>query len=214
MKLQRPSPSLSEKLASRHFEGGHAKDEIGQRLADAMKASRETAEALVVIADRLEADKNLSPEGRADKLAQQAKAMSKDVDVKFADALARAKLELKKLDSAMLLPPVGDAVGAVADSEMRAALRSMSSADRTRLVVGSIKANDAAVALPALRGHSALTGISEQEKSTLLDAWRRARFPAEADRAERLNKAIAAVERAGTVYGAFVQQISPNRSAA
>jgi len=205
---------MSEKLALRHFEGGNAKDEIGQRLADAMKASREAAEALVVIADRLETNASLSPQGRTDKLVQQAKAMSKDVDAKFADALARAKLELKKLDHAMLLPPVGDAVAAAADSEMRAALRSMSSADRTRLVVGSIKGDDDGVALPALRGHPALTGLSEQEKGTLLDAWRRARFPVEADRYQRLNMAVAAVERAGTVFGDFVGQISPSRSAA
>jgi len=179
-----------------------------------MKASREAAEALVVIADRLEADGNFSRQGRAEKLARQAKAMSTEVSAKFANAVARAKLELKKLEEAMQLPPVDDAVSAQLDGEMRSALLRMSSADRTRLVVGSIKAGDDGVALATLRGHSALTGLSEQEKSTLLDAWRRARFPIEADRAERLNKAVAAVERAGTVFGDFVGQISPSRSAA
>jgi hypothetical protein len=97
-------------------------------------------------------------------------------------------------------PPPANAVDAMLHGEIRARLAKMSDEERA----SAIASGDDHIIAAYLHGPAMLTGASEAEREMHRRAWQRAKFPAEIDRAERLKKAMAAMERGASLLLQFV----------
>jgi hypothetical protein len=88
--------------------------------------------------------------------------------------------------------------------EIRAALARMDPTARAKALGDAIAAGDEAVVSAALRGGGLLVGMSSEQVAGLRQRWSAARHPEAYARAERLNRALAAVETAGQAVVGFV----------
>ncbi|MCB1441758.1 MAG: hypothetical protein KDJ72_01950 [Methyloceanibacter sp.] len=191
------NPHRRRDVQTGDYEPDLAMDGLGQAMRKGMAA----AEKINALAGALKADTTLSPSERAVQLRQNALRVGEAAAVELDDAKAKLIREVELVDKATSVPPAPrDPIGLQMESELRAALRSMKEEQREKLLCDL----DDRIAAAVLRAHPATVGVTSDAQALYRERWRKAKFPAEADRLARLRKAGEVAERAGHALLAFV----------
>lgn len=192
--LKRPSPSIDERLVT-HAAGDDPADEIVAGLARAARIARENAARLHAAAEAVARDASQPEAARRLAVSSAAKTIGPRVAAELDRARAMALAEMRRVTEATSAPPAPqDPAALQIDGELRAVLRRLNHEDRGKAL------SDERVLAAALRGPAILAGMGGAEQAALAERYRREAHPAAAGRIEQLNKAIAALDRVGTVF--------------
>ncbi|TKB12806.1 MAG: hypothetical protein E5V75_24015 [Mesorhizobium sp.] len=176
-------------------------------LETAMRGAEELMQRVVVLAGTK--DPAATVDGHALKVRDVAVAAAEQAARKLDAAREAAQNEINRLQAETAAPPPPRDPHAVQlEAEIRARLASMKDKERGETIAKAIKDGDDLVVGSFLRGPAMLTGVGEHEREMRRHAWRSARFPDKVDREQRLQKAIAAVDRGGRAMIAMVQEIA------
>ena len=101
-------------------------------------------------------------------------------------------------------------------SRSRQRLAAMPHEDRGKVIAAAIKDDDDLMVGAILRAPPMLSGMSQVEQNYRRALWRQRRYPNEVDREQRLEKAVAALDRGGAAMLAFIRTMtaSPEAEAA
>ena len=192
--LKKPSPSIDERLVT-HVAGEDPDDEIVAGLARAARIARENAARLHAAAEAVNRDQSQPEAGRRRAISAAAMTIGPRVAAELDRARAMALAEMRRVTEATGAPPAPqDPAALQIDGELRAVLRRLTHEDRGRAL------SDDRVLAAALRGPGLLSGMGDAEQRVLAERYRRTAHPAAAGRIEQLNKAVAALDRVGTVF--------------
>lgn len=191
--------------------GGYVPDAALDILHSAVAETRKTAEKLAALAEALGNDRTITPEAAALKLRRAALKLGETSATKLDAARARAAREVETLrKNTASPPPPKDALAMQLEAELRQRICAMRDDERSKLVGAALKSGDQAVLAAVLRGHHALVGMSETQHNVYREQWRHAAYPQETDRIQRLNKALAATDRAGQCLLGMVESAVKN----
>ena len=98
--------------------------------------------------------------------------------------------------------------------KIRARLAGMPADDRRVAIASAIADPSGIIADAIFSGPPLLTGLTPAEYNMRLDAWRRARFPEQYDRAERLKKATQALERGAASFFGMIDEAETSEAIA
>lgn len=119
-------------------------------------------------------------------------------------ARARAVDAVTVIEALGAKPPgPDDAVGAMLNGEVRAALRAMSHDQRAKALSQSLS-GDHSVLLAAIAAPGMLAGLSDAESTLWRETWRRQKFAPQIERGGRLKAAIDDLDQAGAAFLKFV----------
>ncbi|TPK69901.1 hypothetical protein [Mesorhizobium sp. B2-4-17] len=208
------SPSIDERAVDHHAERavGNVKPEPDlehMALSGAMKAAREEAHALANLAHAVFADKTQAPAVAALQVAQAAQKVGARVAAKLDAAHAKVSATIAGIEKATFAP----AVESKFEIEIRAALKAMTQAKRTKELAARFDANDMTTLAAVLSAPSLLTGMTAAELDALRHRYREKHFPTEMKRLDRLVKMRAAAETGGKAFLALVQKASDTKFA-
>lgn len=199
------SPSIDERVID-HFaekQRGKPKPEPDLEhvaLSGAMKTAREEAHALVDLVNATYADASQPPAAAAIQVATAAQKTGERVAARLVAANAKVDATIASIEKTTSAPEGASQL----DPEIRAALKTMTPSERSKVFADALAANDTSILGPVLRAPGLLTGMTSTELDSLRHRFRQKQFPVEMRRLERLKKMRAASDVAG---GAFVKLV-------
>ncbi|MBN8982053.1 MAG: hypothetical protein J0I29_12375 [Rhizobiales bacterium] len=193
--------SMHEDIIERHFARDattnlKVSDVEIEAIRDAALAGREAAAKMLDVRANIMANQMATPIAN-EKNARETiykiwEVVAKKVDV----AVERANKKRSAIMEKIAAPPQPkDLPGTMVAAEIRATLASMSAVKRKEALSHAIASSEDAVLAAAINAPQILTGLTQAEKEMLLVLWRKTRFPAEVDLADRLENAMADVLR-------------------
>lgn len=215
-KLQIPLALVADNLT-----GCYGTDPVtGAKLADGsldravggLAAAHGEARRIYELGEALRGDGTLTSDAAALKLRQNALAAG-DRAAKALDG-ARADLvaTIGQIEAQTAAPPLLLGAGPV-EVEIRAALRGMSKSARAAALREAFSDGDDQIMGAALRGNAVTVGLEKGEQDHWRTRYRYERCRPEALRIERLNKAVAALDRAGASLIAFTRKAADTQQA-
>ena len=180
-------------------------------LFDSAKGAREVSERLAALAEAVGKDESQTPAGRALKVRQSALQSAQTVAARLDHARQTAQAERERLAKATSAPLIRDAAHA---AEIRRALSGMSDKRRGEIIAEAITAGDQDVVAAVLTGPGFLSGLGVEEQESRRHAWRSAHCPAELDRLQRLDKALADHERVVRAFLGYVRKLASDEGPA
>ena len=183
----------------------------------AMAQARQDIERFCAFAEAVTADKTSTPAANALKLRQAALRAGERAGDRLDQARVHAEKGIEQIRKATWSPPPPkDDAAARLEVEIRQRLAAMPHEDRGKVIAAAIKDDDDLMVGAILRAPSMLTGMSQVEQDYRRAMWRQRRYPNEVDREQRLEKAVAALDRGGTAMLAFIKAMtaSPEAEAA
>jgi len=208
------SPSIDERAIDHFAEKqiGNVKPEPDLEhlaLSGALKTAREEAQALVNLHNAVLADASQPRAAAVIQVAAAAQKTAERVAAKLLAANQKADMTISGIEKATFAPEGGSPL----DLEIRAALKSMTPAERTKALGEAFEANDLSIIGSVLRAPGLLTGMPAAELEALRHRFREQHFPAEMKRLERLKKMRAASDVAGNAFVRLVKQAADTTNA-
>lgn len=183
-------------------------DAIGN-LAAALDGARRSAEGIVELQRTLVNDPTRTPAARSVELRRASLAAGERAAKAIDAARSQAETIAKTIGAATAAPPApATALAAGLEAETRAAFRGLDAKTRRVAVNAAIEAGDAATIGPLLRGPAMLAGMTQPEQDDLRGRWRLKQHPVEADRIERLEKAIEAADMGAMALVRFTERFA------
>lgn len=213
-----PSPSIHEALIDRHLARDPATKEpmhdvvIGA-MSDAMRAAREAAERAHRIATVIHENENMTVPARHRRAREEAWKAVEGCLTALDRARERAVREVGEIDQRTSAPPrPADAASAMLASEIRSRLAGMTPEQRRAAIGSALADGDDAVLGAVLNAPPMLSGVESAAAHNLLrQQWRTARHGADVDRMGRIGKAIADIERAGTLIASLPGKLADSK---
>lgn len=212
------SPSIDERVIDHLAEKqiGSVKpqpDPEQLALSGALKTAREEANALVSLANAVYADASQPPAAAAIQVVGAARKTGERVTARLDAAHAKVDATIASIEKTTFAPLPQAGASLQLDPEIRAALKAMTPAQRTKELADAFAANDMSLIGPVLRAPGLLTGLGAAELDALRHKFRQTHFPAETRRLERLKKMRAASETGGKAFVKLVLQAADTKFA-
>lgn len=188
-----------------------------EALGAAMAQARQDIERFAVLAEAISTDRTHTVESNALRLRQAAVRAGERAAVCLDGARVRAEKAVEQIRTATYAPPAPkDDAAARLEVEIRQRLAAMPHQDRGKVIAAAIKDDDDLMVGAILRAPPMLCGMSQVEHNYRRALWRQRRYPNEVDREQRLEKAVAALDRGGAAMLAFIKTMtaSPEAEAA
>ncbi|TPL06423.1 hypothetical protein FJ938_13165 [Mesorhizobium sp. B2-4-14] len=212
MKLQQTPLSLTPELIAKFYKrdpanGGTIPDAALSGIEAAMRAAFEEINRVGAVGSQL--DPTVTPQAHALRVRDIALKAVERAAGRLDAARAAAMADIARIEAETSAPPAPrDAHAVQMEAEIRSMLRNMDAKARGAAIAKAISDGDDLVVGAFLRGPAMLTGVGEAEREMRRGAWRKQRHPEKTDRQERLQKAIAAVDRGGSAMLAWTRQIT------
>lgn len=201
------SPSVHEATVRRHMSGDD--DPAMQALHDAVKLAREMATKAaqttdVVLRNTLETAPQRHRKARAASFELIERA-TKALD----DAVKTAQKDIAAIKTRTKGPPPSkDLLTETRQRELRERLAMLPDERRKAIISDAIKTGDDLLVGAVLNAPHWLSSLGESEMTLFRHNWAVKHFAADLDRAERLQRALADAERAGTLSISFVDSLT------
>ena len=210
----RPSPSIHEDLVSRHLARDErtreeVPDPVVYKLRDAVGAARQAAERANRVADAIMANEMQTVPARHRDTKNQCWKIAEPALRTLDAAMGTCRRELEVLTQHVATPPrPTDPAGYFLASEVRQRLAGLPDADREKAIASALAGGDDALVGAVIGASPFLSGVTKARQDALLGAWQRLRHGPVLDRIERLKKALADTERAGSLTLAYTSSLS------
>jgi hypothetical protein len=201
------SPSVHEATVRRHMTDDD--DPILQALHDAVKQTRVfVTQAQAVTATVMK--NTMRTEGARHKAARDAGfELLERGNQLIHDAVMAANAEISAIQAKVKGPSQSkDVISASRQKEMRERLSMLPPERRQAIIQAGIRNNEETLISAVLNSDAWLSGLTDGELALHRNNWATKNFGADLDRKERLAKAIADANRAGTIAISFVEGLT------
>jgi len=176
-----------------------------EAVAEALRFACEASEKISDLAVTLKANKDLSPSGRVRRFREQEPNFREPALAKLDSTKGLIEARIKDGARKMSAPPPPEGEqGLRRESNLIAAIRGMKPEERSKLR-DQENIEDDEVAGAILRSHHVAIGMSKNEQDSFRIAWQRRKFPGQADKLSRLDRALRHIERAETILTAYAE---------
>ncbi len=202
------SPSVHEAMIARYLLKDDD-DTVLQSLHDAVKAAREAAlkardVTSVVLGNEME-----TPAARHKKSRSAGFELLHAASTRLDAALRAAHAEVVAITTKVKgPPPPKDQANLSRQMFMRDELRKMPAERRSEIIADALKTGDDFLVSAVLDGRPWETGLTQTELDLCRHNWAARRYPADLDRLERIQKAVADSQRAGELTLHFVDGLT------
>lgn len=200
------------KLKIRDADGKIVFDGELEAVEAAMASARADADRVAALHEAASLDRTMTPQAAALKVREVALRSGERASEKLDTARARVSREIEQLRRTTASPPAPKATAAL-QSEIRARLAQMPKPDRDKLLNEALKAADDTILSAVLAAPPMLSGMAVTEHNMRVEQFRRSRFPKEANRLDRLQRAVEAIDRGGTSLVAFIEAAASSPAA-
>jgi hypothetical protein len=193
-----------DKFRKRDGEGEIVAEPELQALSSAMHAARSEVEKIVALSEAVAADPTMTPGRQALKVKEATVHAGGRAAEKIDAARAKAEEALQALRASTAAPAVPRGAPPL-QAEIRQRLAAMTEKQRTEAINSAIKTGNDLILSAVLSAPALLSGMSDMQHALRVEQFRRARYPAEADRIDRLQKAIEAIDRGSEMLVSFIK---------
>jgi hypothetical protein len=208
--------TLAEENMTAHYgrtpDGGRIPDADLDGAVRALASARGEAERVASLAAALSRDPTQTPDAAALRLRENALSAGERAANVLDAARSGLLAAIDRLDAQTAAPPQLLGAGPV-EVEIRAALRGMSKGARAAALTQAFHDGDDQTLGAALRGVPLTAGLEKGEQEHWRTRYRYERRRLEAERADRLRKALGAIDRAGTGFVGFTEKAANTRQA-
>lgn len=208
---------LTAKSIAKFFErdrtGAVIPDAALQAVHDAVASVEASADQIASMFDAVMQDSSRTEGQRLIEAKKGVERIANAAGAKLDAAADRIKTELAAIDRATSAPPPMDAQAIQIASDIRRALAGMSAKDRSDRIAAAIAGDDDTTMRAVLGAPAWISGMTNLEVSARRHAWALRKHPKEMERAARLKKAQAALERNGTSFVSFVAGLAQSPAA-
>jgi hypothetical protein len=188
------------------YTGDRAIDSGLEFVAEALRFASEASEKISDLAVTLETNKDLSPSGRLRRFREQEPNFREPALAKLNSTKGLIEARIKDGERKMSAPPPPeDKEGLRRESNLITAIRGMRPEERSKLR-DQENIEDDEVAGAILRSHHVAIGMSKNEQDSFRVAWQSRKFPGQADKLSRLNRALRHIERAEPILTAYAEK--------
>jgi hypothetical protein len=201
------SPSVNEKMISRHY--SDSDDPILIGLHDTVKLTREMALKAQETANAVLANTMSTPAANHKKARDAGFALLEKATTAIDAANKAANSELAALRTRVTAPLVSkDSLTLMRQAELRERLAALPADQRKTVAQEAIKNNDDVLLGAILNAGAWELGMSDSDHAMLRHSWASKNYAPELSRIDRVTKAVADAQRAGTVALDFVNGLT------
>ncbi len=201
------SPSIHEMVIARHMKGDD--DQVLSALHDGVKTAREMCLKAGVVTEKVLAN-TMKTEPMRHKEARDASfALVERATTALDTAMKQAQTEIQTLKARISAPPpTKDMVSEARQRELRERLTALPEDKRRQILDAAAAEGDDQLIGSVLSVPPWLSGISKTDLDMIRHHWAKTRYPADLERLDRLERAVADAQRAGVLSISFVDHLT------
>jgi hypothetical protein len=200
------------KFRARDLDGKLIPDAEFESMEAAMAGARADIDRIAALHEAVNQDLTMTPHAAALRVREVALKLGERASERLDQSRVRVVREIERI-ARSTAAPVPPRETAPLGAEVRQRLAGMKLDDRRKVLAAAMKDNDDTILSAVLAAPPLLSGLTPSEHAGCVAQFRRVRHPAEDDRLDRLQRAGAAVDRAGRSLVAFVEAAASSPAA-